>query len=258
LAWRRAALLVVTASVTALAVADATAQDGFFRRGRRSDPAPQAKVPYDGRFAFVRLQYHMGSFGGGGFGRELPWAHDYPTADHHLTKILEEVSLVTALQDASNILTLDDPDLHLYPAVYMSEPGYWTMNDAEEAGLRTYLQKGGFVIFDDFRSGHWSNLQAQMRRVMPDGQWVELDATHPVFHSFFEINTLDLPGYYGNPAFLGMFEDNDRDKRLIAIANYNHDLGEFWEYSATGLLPVDLTNEAYKFGVNYFIYAMTH
>ena len=36
------------------------------------------------------------------------------------------------------------------------------------------------------------------------------------------------------------------------------DLGEFWEFSDTGWMPVDVTNEAYKYGVNYVIYAMTH
>jgi len=46
--------------------------------------------------------------------------------------------------------------------------------------------------------------------------------------------------------------------RLLAVANYNHDLGELWEFSDTGYMPVDLSNEAYKFGVNYVIYAMTH
>ena len=46
--------------------------------------------------------------------------------------------------------------------------------------------------------------------------------------------------------------------RLMAIANNNHDLGELWEFSDTGYEPVDITNEAYKFGVNYVVYAMTH
>ena len=55
-----------------------------------------------------------------------------------------------------------------------------------------------------------------------------------------------------------MFEDNDPRKRLLAIANNNHDLGELWEFSDTGYVPVDLSNEAYKFGVNYVMYAMTH
>jgi hypothetical protein len=60
------------------------------------------------------------------------------------------------------------------------------------------------------------------------------------------------------PVFLGIFEDNDPKKRLIAIANYNNDLGENWEYSDTGFLPVEASNESYKFGVNYFIYGLTH
>ncbi len=38
----------------------------------------------------------------------------------------------------------------------------------------------------------------------------------------------------------------------------HNDLGEYWEFSDTGWVPIDLSNEAYKFGVNYIIYGMTH
>ena len=55
-----------------------------------------------------------------------------------------------------------------------------------------------------------------------------------------------------------MFEDNDPNKRLLLVANYNHDLGELWEFSDTGFVPVDLSNDAYKYGINYVMYAMTH
>ena len=96
------------------------------------------------------------------------------------------------------------------------------------------------------------------RQVLPEARWVPLEATHPIFHSFFEINSLDIEGFYGQAEWTGIFEDNDPGKRLLAVANYNHDLGELWEFSETGYLPVDLTNEAYKFGVNYVMYAMTH
>jgi hypothetical protein len=44
----------------------------------------------------------------------------------------------------------------------------------------------------------------------------------------------------------------------MAIANYNGDIGEFWEWSDTGYAPIDLSNEAYKVGVNYMIYGLTH
>jgi hypothetical protein len=44
----------------------------------------------------------------------------------------------------------------------------------------------------------------------------------------------------------------------MAIANHNNDVAEYWEFSARGFFPVDQTNEAYKLGVNYMLYGMTH
>ena len=102
--------------------------------------------------------------------RRLPrasrgWAHDYPRADWHFQRILEELTFTRTYRDESNILTLDDPDLSLYPIAYMSEPGFWTLTEAEADGLRAYLQKGGFIIFDDFREARdWTTSRTQMRR----------------------------------------------------------------------------------------------
>ena len=58
------------------------------------------------------------------------------------------------------------------------------------------------------------------------------------------------------PAYLGIFEGNDPRGRLMAMINSNQDIGEYWEWSPDGFIPIPLTNEAYKFGVNYIIYAM--
>ena len=230
-------------------------------RGQRPETAsPYPNVEYDGRLVFVRVEYDMGY--GGGFGRnrgrQPPWMHDYPTSDIHMMKIMKELTLAAPRIDGSNILRLDDPALFDYPILYMSEPGFWQMSDGEAKGLGDYLRKGGFIIFDDFRDEHWYNLEAQMRRALPDGKWLPLDAKQQVYHSFFEIDALDLLTSYGphKPEYFGMFEDNDPTKRLIAVANFNNDLGEYWEFSDQGVDPVDLSNEAYKFGVNYFIYAI--
>jgi Domain of unknown function (DUF4159) len=255
---RIAAALILLISVAAGAAA-ALEQDFF---GGRREPMPEpgaANVPYDGKLTFVRLRYTMGFSGRRGW--EPPWAHDYPTSDTHVMKILNELTLARPRMDGSNILTLDDPELFKYPIAYLSEPGFWSMDEDEVKGLRDYLSKGGFIMFDDFRGRDWNNLQDQMRLAFPQGQWVELDGSHPIFHSFFEINdphTMTPP--YGGlpPAFYAMFENNDRNGRVMAMANVNNDLGEYWEFSDTGYAPVDLSNEAYKFGVNYFIYAMTH
>jgi len=94
-----------------------------------------------------------------------------------------------------------------------------------------------------------------------DVQFLDMAATDPVFHAFFEIDGIDhFPQAYvsGAPVFKGIFEDNDRSKRLMAIINYNTDVSQFWEWSGRGFRPFDQTNEAYKLGVNYLVYALTH
>ena len=254
-------LAIAGTSALVIAVSIVQAQAPFAGRGRRQPAGPEpANVAYDGRFTFVRLRYTPEA-AGYYFRREPPWAHDYPTAERHLARILRELTYLSPYMDGGNILTLDDPELFKFPIAYMSEPGFWTLTDKEAAGLRAYLLKGGFLIFDDFRGPDWDNFASAMHRVMPESRLLPLDAAQPIFHSFFEIPSPAsfVPPYGGLPAeFYGVFEGNDPEKRLMIIADYNNDIGEYWEFSDTGYAPIDLTNEAYKFGVNYIIYGMTH
>ena len=100
-----------------------------------------------------------------------------------------------------------------------------------------------------------------MQRVLPGARFVDMQSAHPIFHCFFEIETLaNFPQAYnaGVPSFLGLYEDNDPKKRLQMIVNYNTDISQYWEWSGRGLRPFDETNEAYKLGVNYIIYGLTH
>ena len=237
-------------------------------RGEAANLAP-GQVAYDGRFTFARLRYsETADFGGGRFrgrgrGQGPPWSHDYPRAERNFMKILEEITTLTPYtgEAGGTILDIGSPELFKFPVAYMAEAGFWTQTDEEAANLRAYLTKGGFIIFDDFRGGDWDNFEAQMRRVLPDARFVGLDVSHPIFHSFFDIATLNFTQFYGRelPAqFIGVFEDNDPAKRLLLVANYNNDIGEYWEFSDTGWTPIDLSNEAYKLGVNYIVYGMTH
>lgn len=258
---RRSAAFVVVAVLISAGLT-VQAQRGGNRQqggGERFQGAAmiEGNLPYDGRFTFVRLSYTSFNRRGG-----AAWAHDYPRGERHFMRILNEVSLVQPHMDASNVMALDNPELMKYPIAYMAEPGFWTMTEAELAGLTAYIAKGGFLIFDDFRGQDWYNLELQMTRVFPKARWVDMTAEHPIFHSFYDIGNLDLiPQYfqeYGTPIFRGLFEDNDPSKRLIAIANYNTDLSEFWEFADSGVRAVEESNEAFKLGVNYIIYALTH
>ena len=232
--------------------------------------APITKAPpYDGKFMFARLKFTTGPGGYYFFG--LPaWAHGYipipqrgenSRSEDDLVKILKAVTDMNLHLDGTKVVDVSDPELFQYPVTYVTEAGFMELSDKDVANLREYLQKGGFIIFDDFRGQDWYNFSENMRRVFPNEQLVQLDVTHPIFHSFFDIKTLDFQQAYdrgGPPQFWGLFPNNDRSKPLRLIANFNNDVSQYWQWSDTGFAPVDLSNEAYKLGVNYVIYGMTH
>ena len=260
-ARRTAALASIAGLLVAGSWATVLAQRGGGFGGRNRQTEIRPNTAYQGRFTFVRLRYgpptHYVS-------QRIPWSHDYPTGEQHFMKILNELSYLNPFTEETNILGFDDPELFKYPVAYMAEPGYLTLTESEIAHFREYLTKGGFVIFDDFsqRRGGWNNFEAVMTEVLPGARFVDLDASHPIFHAFFEINNLDIiPQFYDTdvkPVLRGVFENNDPTRRLLAMVNFDTDISEFWEFSDTGMKPIDESNEAYKLGVNYIIYGMTH
>jgi hypothetical protein len=213
----------------------------------------EPNVPYDGRFTFARIRYTV-------YGRS-GWEFDYPAMERNLMAVVRDITTLDAHAAGSNIHTLDDPELLRYPVAYLSEPGYWLPSEAEVAGLRTYLAKGGFLIVDDFMRGEWHNFERQIRRVLPGARIDRLTTAHPVFDSFFHIESLEMtyPHDAGLRAeFLGIHEENDPTRRLVVVINYNNDIGDYMEWSGEGWWPVNITNDAYKLAVNYIVYGMTH
>jgi hypothetical protein len=259
---RRTAFLTLVAFLCLIGVA--AAQRRFFYGWDSS----VRNIPYDGRFTFARVRYTPAP-GGNWAGGRPSWVHGYPLAEQNLMRIMKELSLLDAHVDDINVVTLDDPELFKYPLAYIIEVGWWTLTDREANALRAYLQKGGFLIVDDFKvenwrglpGGGWEPFENNVRRVLPGVKFFEMDSSDPIFHCFFEITTLDnFPQAYtsGKAVFRGVYEDNDPKKRLLMIVNYNTDISQYWEWSGRGLRPFDDTNEAYKLGVNYMIYGLTH
>jgi hypothetical protein len=227
-------------------------------QGRRASSSFRQVVQYDSNLAFTRLIYGSG-LGGFGFGGAA-WSHDYPAADRNLSSILDYITNMRVHLDGTNVLDLNDPEIFQNPILYVWEPGYWAIQPSEAVNLRKYLLKGGFVIFDDFEGDHWNNLVAQMRQALPDHEFIRIDERHPIFHSFYNITKIDVPHPSMNvvPGYYAMFEQNDPSRRMIALANHNSDIAEYWEWSAEGLYNPDPTSNAYRLGVNYYVYGMTH
>jgi hypothetical protein len=257
-----AASSVATALVVGspdLADAGAAADDALVQ-----DPNP----PYDSKYHFLRIQYTVG--GGGGFGgrfrggREPMWAHDYPRAERNFLQILSETTYIDSQTEGSNIFRFDDPELFNFPIAYIVEVGSWSPNESETKAVGDYLLKGGFLIVDDTRDDrgtrNYDSFAFYIEQALPDLKLVPLSHDHDIFDSFFQIDPLEvLPPYgRGNPMWFGIFEENDPTKRLMVVLNYNNDIAEYWEFSERGYYPINVANEAYKLGVNYVVYGLTH
>ncbi|MDE2971583.1 MAG: DUF4159 domain-containing protein [Acidobacteriota bacterium] len=227
-------------------------------------PLDYDNYAYSDRFTFARIRFEPPRYRRGPFywGLDLKWNHDYPWGEENFTRILGEYTSLTLNEGGGDIYSLNEAALFKRPFAYLCEVGFWDPSDQEAENLRAWLLKGGFLVVDDFvQSRALENFLFQMERVLPGYTAVELDVSHPVFDSFFHIETLDFE-HIGRPdlvpVYYGFFENNDPDQRLMVIANYNHDIGDYWEWSGNAYWPVDLTNEAFKLGVNYVIYGMIH
>ncbi len=214
---------------------------------------------YGASFVFTRVRYFTSlqfRFAPGG----AWWAHDYPRADSNLSTLIAELTTIDTETDGTNVFDLDDPELFKYPIAYISEPGFWDMTDWQAASLRDYVLKGGFLIFDDFESDQFDNMAYQLKRSLPEYDPIRIDIDHPIFDAFFEMKEIYFPHPIVDviPIYWGLFEDNDPTERMLAIINHNNDIAEYWEYSDTDWFPIDITNEAYKLGINYITYGMTH
>jgi hypothetical protein len=233
---------------------------------------PKVDENLSGRFTFVRVRFdtsHIASmYGYSNFlgDQGPPWSHDYPVAGRHLMKIMAELSEIDANLDINEpIVTFDDPALFKFPFAYLCEVGFMDLSDEEIQGWREYLLRGGFLMVDDFRAQEQlQNFQDHVKRAFPEYQLKKLDVSHPIFNCFFSIKTLELNPIYGGgyvtrqteyPEFWGL---EDETGRMMMIVNYNYDMSDYWQFSDNPFSPIEETNEAYKFGVNYIIYALTH
>ena len=143
-------ILAAVALVLSMLVAGAAAQFQG-RRGGRFNPRIGANPPYDGAFTFCRIMFRNASNGDGG-----GWYVDYPRADQNLSFRFSELTTTQVSRDIAGnfnhvVIQLTDADrLARCPFIMLTEPGGAYFDEAEAAGLRTYLQKGGFLWADDF------------------------------------------------------------------------------------------------------------
>jgi len=222
----------------------------------------------DSEFYFARMAF--GADGGAyGTGRWEPWLRDWPEADYHFTQGLGRLTRIQTTDDNRHV-RLDDDVMFDYPILYAVKVGFLRLTDGEAAHLREFLLRGGFLIVDDFHGpSEWSEFAASMARVFPAKPIVDIESADEIFHVLYDLDQrVQIPGRQAvargitwehpqgkTPYWRGIYDD---DGRLLVAINFNMDLGDAWEHADDAYYPEPLTALAYRFGINYVIYAMTH
>ena len=227
-------------------------------------------APPAAEFHFARLVYTdaaggcRGRWGGRGRGA---WTTDYADAEFHLMQGMGRFTGVDTADvdiegNGGRLISLEDDRVFDYPWLYAVEVGQWYLSDPEAAKLREYLDRGGFLMVDDFWGDcEWEVFTDSMQRVFPDRPIRELGEEHELLHVLYDLNQrTQIPGRGGPrpglvPHWRGIFDDNER---LMVAINFNMDMGDAWEHADDAHYPAPMTATAYRFGVNYVVYAMTH
>jgi hypothetical protein len=146
-----------------------------------------------------------------------------------------------------------------YPFAYVSEPGEMQLTDQEVRNLREFVERGGFVLMDDFDGpAQLGNMLAQVGRAFPDRPFVPLTPEHGTFSVVFPLPDLSgmspyVPG--GQIVYYGLV--NDYGEVAIA-AGYNNDLANFWDWYGEARYPLKPAADAFRLGINFVVWAMTH
>ena len=263
-------------AVLIIGAASADAQrrgGGRFGGGMRNIKNPS----YDGAFMFCRIMFNNASNGDG-----AGWSVDWPRADENLSFRFSEltrtpVSRGTAGEYNHVVISLTDAaPLSHCPFIMMTEPGGAFFDQTEAAGLKTYLDKGGFLWADDFWGDyafeHWI---VELRKALPSGEYplTDVPLEHPLFHVLYDVKAIpQIPSitfWYGtggatsergrDSATPHVRAVSDRDGHVLVVMTHNTDFGDAFEREGDSREYFErFAGAGYAFGVDTLLYAMTH
>ncbi|MEI9811950.1 MAG: DUF4159 domain-containing protein [Acidobacteriota bacterium] len=225
------------------------------------DDPPDADRPAE--FAFARLRYHSPR---DGF-RRARWGTDANKGDRLFVVALKRLSRIDA-QSIEQVVDIDTDEVYDWPFLYAVAAGDWVLSDTEAKRLGKYFERGGFLVVDDLHNDReWGDFMSGVDQAMPGAQDEEIPDADPIFHQTYDVSDrIQISGYNivnGQPYERGGIIPHwravrDAKGRIVVAGWHNQDLGDAWEWADAPEFPEDLSNRAFRFGVNYVTYAMTH
>ena len=245
-----------------------TADFGF---GNDDSPTNVKSEFYWSRLAYSTTAGAMGGVGVWGSHRGFwgpSWSRDYPKADRQFLIAMHRLTRIDG-RPTEQVVTLDSNEIFNYPWIYAVQVQTWSFTDAQARRLREYLLKGGFLMVDDFHGTEdWENFMNGMRQVLPDRPIEDLESGDEIFHTLYDVDDkMQIPGEqyvwtgrtYEKDGYQPKWRAiRDNKGRIMVAICHNMHLGDAWEWADDPNYPETFASMAFRVGLDYILYGMTH
>jgi len=233
---------------------------------------------YQEKTEWTRARLRYPSVYGRRWGDDNNWTIDYPRSDRHLLQGVRRLTRINT-RSVEQVVDLDGTDdVYNWPMMYAVEVGHWALPDDQAKQLRDFIQRGGFLMVDDFHGdqpyhnvvSEWAVFIASMVKIFPDRPIEDIPDNDPIFHTIYDLSErFQVAGwqwYRSRRTYeageTGMTPHwrcirDDKGRVIVAIC-HNMDLGDAWEWSDDPRYPEKWASLAYRIAMNYFMYDLTH
>ena len=230
---------------------------------------------------------------------QVRWYHQMPrrlVERRMLQGLADKMTAQTQVHvEVRDAVRLDDPQLLQVPFVLMTVNTPFDFTNSEAANLGAYLTSGGFLFVDivsmlrnnysddeldipAVRSLLRASFQAVGYREWKDWQFRRLEITHPLYHCFYDVNSLPrgmrgmhfIVGGQDTPRTLDYLEGIVVEEQLVGVYSMRG-YADFWAGIGRENLDWALMNGVsnssflasaeeglvYNLGVNVVVYALT-
>ncbi len=243
--------------------------DGFFGSSRTARTYSSQGENEKAEYYWSRLRYSSarGGFGGYGYFRGR-WSQDYPKADRQFLMALRRLTRIQT-RSTEQVVDLESDEIYNYPWVYAVQVQTWTFTEDEAYRLRQFLLRGGFLMVDDFHgAADWESFMRGMLMVFPDRPVEDLTDRDEIFHVLYDLGErFQVPGEqyvmtgrtYEKDGYIAEWRGirDDKGRIMVAICHNMH-LGDAWEWADDPRYPEKFASLAFRLGINYIMYGMTH
>lgn len=181
------------------------------------------------------------------------WYND-PSSLKNLAEFARQ-QVPMAINPEYDDVALGSSDLFEYPFAFLTGHGSISINQAEAANLRKYLDNGGFLYIDD-DYGLDKHFRDVIKQVYPNEKLIEIPFDHPIYHQVYDFPN-GLPKIHKHdgkaPRGFGLL----RNGRLVLFYTYETNLADGWANPKVHNDPAALRQKALQMGTNILVYALT-